>query len=162
MSVVAPSRSRAKERTKPFSARLALGPLNLCASAAGAASYAGGQKRHQHGNREFAPHRSPFLSGVIRPYSQSGQIATCSGYFVRCSSAHLLALGCRPVPPLLILHVAMARRQLGVLLGAVGIVAVLVAVLADPLGIGGAEDAFGWKQVVLLDSGSSWLLPERC
>ena len=47
----------------------------------------------------------------------------------------------------------MARRQLGVLLGAVGIVAVLVAVLADPLGIGGAEDAFGWKQVVLLAAG---------
>ena len=47
----------------------------------------------------------------------------------------------------------MSRRYVGVLIGAVGIVAVLIALLADPLGIGGAEDAFGWKQVVLLGLG---------
>ncbi len=32
----------------------------------------------------------------------------------------------------------------------VGIAAILVAVLADSLGIGGQEDTFGWKQVALL------------
>ena len=47
----------------------------------------------------------------------------------------------------------MPRRQIGVLLAVVGIAAVLVAVLADPLGIGGKEDTFGWKQIVLLAVG---------
>jgi hypothetical protein len=47
----------------------------------------------------------------------------------------------------------MPRRQLGVLLAVVGIAAILVAVLADPLGIGGKEDTFGWKQIVLLAVG---------
>jgi hypothetical protein len=32
----------------------------------------------------------------------------------------------------------------------VGVVAALIAALADPLGIGGAEDEFGWKQISLL------------
>jgi hypothetical protein len=35
----------------------------------------------------------------------------------------------------------------------VGVVAVLIAALADPLGIGGTEAAFGWKQVALLAVG---------
>ena len=49
----------------------------------------------------------------------------------------------------------MQRRQLGVLLGVVGIVTILIAVLANPLGIGNAqaEGTFGWKQVVLLAVG---------
>jgi sugar phosphate permease len=47
----------------------------------------------------------------------------------------------------------MPRRQIGALVGAVGIVAILIAVLANPLGIGNAEDTFGWKQVVLLGIG---------
>jgi hypothetical protein len=34
----------------------------------------------------------------------------------------------------------------------VGIVAVLIAALADPLGIGG-EEGFGWKQALLLAFG---------
>ena len=37
---------------------------------------------------------------------------------------------------------------------AFGVLAVLVAVLADPLGIGGAE-GFGWKQGFLLSMGVS-------
>jgi hypothetical protein len=45
------------------------------------------------------------------------------------------------------------RRQIGALAMAVGALAVLVAVLADPLGIGGQEDKFGWKQIVLLAGG---------
>jgi len=49
----------------------------------------------------------------------------------------------------------MPRRQIGALVGAVGIVAILIAVLANPLGIGNAEaeGTFGWKQVVLLGIG---------
>ncbi len=47
----------------------------------------------------------------------------------------------------------MSRRYIGVLIGAVGIVAVLFALLADPLGIGGTEGSFGWKQGVLLGLG---------
>jgi hypothetical protein len=42
------------------------------------------------------------------------------------------------------------RREIGVVAIALGVIAVLLALLADPLGIGGNEDAFGWKQVVLL------------
>jgi hypothetical protein len=44
----------------------------------------------------------------------------------------------------------MERRQMGALVIAVGVLAILVAVLADPLGIGGKEDTFGWKQITLL------------
>jgi hypothetical protein len=47
----------------------------------------------------------------------------------------------------------MERRQIGALVIAVGVLAILVAVLADPLGIGGKEDTFGWKQIVLLAVG---------
>ncbi len=39
------------------------------------------------------------------------------------------------------------------MVGAVGVVAVLIAVLTDPLGIGGSGGAFGWKQGVLLGLG---------
>jgi hypothetical protein len=41
-------------------------------------------------------------------------------------------------------------RPIGTIALAVGVVAILLAVLADPLGIGGKEDTFGWKQIVLL------------
>jgi hypothetical protein len=34
-----------------------------------------------------------------------------------------------------------------------GVVAALIAALADPLGIGGSEGKFGWKQGVLLGIG---------
>jgi uncharacterized membrane protein len=44
----------------------------------------------------------------------------------------------------------MQRREIGVMAIALGVIAVLLALLADPLGIGGNEDTFGWKQVVLL------------
>jgi hypothetical protein len=47
----------------------------------------------------------------------------------------------------------MSRRQIGMVVALVGVVAALIAVLADPLGIGGDEDTFGWKQVVLLAIG---------
>jgi hypothetical protein len=42
-----------------------------------------------------------------------------------------------------------SRRQLGIVLVLVGVVAALIAALADPLGIG-EEGGFGWKQGVLL------------
>jgi hypothetical protein len=47
----------------------------------------------------------------------------------------------------------MSRRQIGVVVALVGVVAALIAALADPLGIGGAEDTFGWKQGALLAVG---------
>ena len=47
----------------------------------------------------------------------------------------------------------MSRRQIGMVVVLVGLVAALIAVLADPLGIGGDEDTFGWKQGVLLAIG---------
>jgi predicted MFS family arabinose efflux permease len=46
----------------------------------------------------------------------------------------------------------MSRRQIGIVVVLVGVVAALIAALADPLGIGGS-DAFGWKQGVLLSIG---------
>jgi hypothetical protein len=60
-----------------------------------------------------------------------------------------------PGRPSLNLLVAMPRRQIGALVAAVGIVGILIAVLANPLGIGNAEaeGTFGWKQVVLLGVG---------
>jgi hypothetical protein len=42
-----------------------------------------------------------------------------------------------------------SRRQVGIVIVLVGVVAALIAALADPLGIGG-EEGFGWKQAVLL------------
>jgi NADH:ubiquinone oxidoreductase subunit 6 (subunit J) len=45
------------------------------------------------------------------------------------------------------------RRQIGAVAVVVGAIAVLVALLADTLGIGGNEDTFGWKQVMLLAVG---------
>jgi hypothetical protein len=42
----------------------------------------------------------------------------------------------------------MSRRSLGFVVTAVGVIVVVVAALADPIGIGGAEDTFGWKQIV--------------
>jgi hypothetical protein len=47
----------------------------------------------------------------------------------------------------------MSRRQIGMVVALVGVVAALIAALADPLGIGGAEDEFGWKQILLLAVG---------
>jgi hypothetical protein len=44
-------------------------------------------------------------------------------------------------------------RPTGTVALALGIVAILLAVLADTLGIGGQEGTFGWKQVVLLALG---------
>jgi hypothetical protein len=45
-----------------------------------------------------------------------------------------------------------SRRQIGIVIVLVGIVAALFAALADPLGIG-EEGGFGWKQLVLLAIG---------
>ncbi len=42
------------------------------------------------------------------------------------------------------------NRPTGIIALVLGIAAILLAVLADSLGIGGQEDTFGWKQVVLL------------
>lgn len=42
----------------------------------------------------------------------------------------------------------MSRRRAGLLVVVVGLVAALLAVLANPLGIG--HSGFGWKQVTLL------------
>ncbi|MBX7432845.1 hypothetical protein JDV09_12115 [Mycobacterium sp. Y57] len=46
----------------------------------------------------------------------------------------------------------MNTKSVGYAAIAVGVLAVLVAVLADPLGVGGYE-GFGWKQGVLLGVG---------
>jgi hypothetical protein len=43
----------------------------------------------------------------------------------------------------------MRREQTGFVVVGAGVIAVLLAILADPIGIGGA-DGFGWKQIVLL------------
>lgn len=40
-----------------------------------------------------------------------------------------------------------SRRLLGLIIAGVGIVVTVVALLADPLGIGSSDD-FGWKQVL--------------
>jgi uncharacterized membrane protein len=42
----------------------------------------------------------------------------------------------------------MSRRSLGVVVTVVGLLVLVIAVFADPLGIGGADDTFGWKQIV--------------
>jgi uncharacterized membrane protein len=42
----------------------------------------------------------------------------------------------------------MSRRSLGVVVTVVGLLVLAIAVFADPLGIGGADDTFGWKQIV--------------
>jgi len=42
----------------------------------------------------------------------------------------------------------MSRRSLGFVVTAVGVIVLVVAAFADPIGIGGAEDTFGWKQIV--------------
>lgn len=42
----------------------------------------------------------------------------------------------------------MSRRSLGFVVAAVGVIVVVVAAFADPIGVGGAEDTFGWKQIV--------------
>ena len=41
----------------------------------------------------------------------------------------------------------MSRRALGLIIGGIGIAVTVVAVLADPIGVGGSDD-FGWKQLV--------------
>jgi hypothetical protein len=41
-----------------------------------------------------------------------------------------------------------SRRHVGIVIVLVGIVAALIAALAEPLGIG--EEGFGWKQAALL------------
>jgi hypothetical protein len=45
----------------------------------------------------------------------------------------------------------MSRRQIGMVVILVGVVAALIAALANPLGIG--DPGFGWKQGVLLAIG---------
>jgi hypothetical protein len=45
----------------------------------------------------------------------------------------------------------MSRRQIGIVVVLVGVVAALIAALANPLGIG--HTGFGWKQGVLLAVG---------
>lgn len=45
----------------------------------------------------------------------------------------------------------MSRRQIGIVVVLVGVVAALIAALANPLGIG--DPGFGWKQGVLLAIG---------
>jgi hypothetical protein len=45
----------------------------------------------------------------------------------------------------------MSRRQIGMVVVLVGVVAALIAALANPLGIG--DPGFGWKQGVLLAIG---------
>ena len=47
----------------------------------------------------------------------------------------------------------MTSRQIGIAAVLVGVVAALVAALADPLGIGHTGSGFGWKQSVLLGVG---------
>ena len=42
----------------------------------------------------------------------------------------------------------MSRRSLGVVVTVVGLLVLVIAAFADPLGIGGADDTFGWKQIV--------------
>jgi hypothetical protein len=42
----------------------------------------------------------------------------------------------------------MSRRSLGVVVTVVGLLVLAIVVFADPLGIGGADDTFGWKQIV--------------
>ena len=44
----------------------------------------------------------------------------------------------------------MQPKQLGALAIALGAIAILLALLADSIGVGGQEDKFGWKQVTLL------------
>jgi hypothetical protein len=46
----------------------------------------------------------------------------------------------------------MSRRQIGIAGTVVGVVAALIAALADPLGIGGSS-GFGWSQALLLAVG---------
>ena len=48
----------------------------------------------------------------------------------------------------------MNDRVIGLIMAATGALLVLVAVLADPLGIGGQEDTFGWKQWLLVVAGA--------
>jgi hypothetical protein len=47
----------------------------------------------------------------------------------------------------------MREKQLGGLVLGLGIVAVLIATLADTVGIGAEEAEFGWKQGILLGAG---------
>ena len=42
----------------------------------------------------------------------------------------------------------MSRRSLGVVVTVVGLLVLVFAAFADPLGVGGADDTFGWKQIV--------------
>jgi hypothetical protein len=46
----------------------------------------------------------------------------------------------------------MSRRQIGIVVALLGVVAALIAALADPLGIGGSS-GFGWTQGLLLAVG---------
>ena len=40
----------------------------------------------------------------------------------------------------------MNEKRFGLILAVAGVALVLLAVVADPLGVGGNEDTFGWKQ----------------
>ena len=46
----------------------------------------------------------------------------------------------------------MDQRQIGMVILGIGVVAILLSLLADAIGIGGA-DTFGWKQATLLGVG---------
>ncbi len=44
----------------------------------------------------------------------------------------------------------MDQRQIGRIVAGIGVLAILVGALADPLGIGGTASKFGWKQIALI------------
>jgi hypothetical protein len=79
------------------------------------------------------------------PPSLSGGV-----FFTRRQSAFFEPARVNSHPPLPrdSLPVAMSRRQIGIAVALVGVVAALIAALANPLGIG--DPGWGWKQTVLL------------
>ncbi len=48
----------------------------------------------------------------------------------------------------------MQLKQIGAVGIALGAIAMLLSLLTDPLGLGGNEEGFGWKQVTLLVVGA--------
>ena len=41
----------------------------------------------------------------------------------------------------------MSRRSFGLIIGGIGVAVTVIALLADPIGVGGSDD-FGWKQLL--------------